>query len=362
MTITQGYRTVQEVATGTQRTTGPGLDELPAPRYTDLGNTTDVAMMVESMYRHSTDEGGQLASAFRSGGYHLSGLGFDGEVDVLRVLRNYAPRTLVLQDVREFTGRTAGPGFDYRESFVNVDSLLSRDVFKLTVLKDAHSTPDYPFHRDIAERVGVSAWVTYYHPRIVKAQAPFVRERHLVRTYHSIDKDVLLPFSPASGRKECILSGALSRAYPLRLRLAQACKLGELPEADYLQHPGYGRSGSHTPLFLREHLPRYKVSICTSSMYGYAVRKLVESTACGCRVITDLPIDDVLPSIDGNLFRVRSDISVQEMREVVSGLVRTYDEDRQRIYADRAKEVYDYRSLGVRLAADIEKLRREYNS
>ena len=44
---------------------------------------------------------------------------------------------------------------------------------------------------------------------------------------------------------------------------------------NYLSHPGYGRSKCFTPEFLKI-LSIYKVAICTVSIYGYAVRKIVE--------------------------------------------------------------------------------------
>jgi hypothetical protein len=96
-------------------------------------------------------------------------------------------------------------------------------------------------------------------------------------------------------------------------------------------------------------------------MYGYALRKIMEATACGCRVLTDLPVDEVLPEIDGNLFRIRPDTSAYHVGIYVRQLVKEYDADKQRDYADKAKQFYDYRAIGKRLSDDIESLRRSYN-
>jgi hypothetical protein len=135
--------------------------------------------------------------------------------------------------------------------------------------------------------------------------------------------------------------------------------------------------GTHTPEFLGT-LPAYKVSICTSSIYGYALRKIVESTACGCIVITDLPTDEVMPEIEeplleefalpaggtavrtGNIVRVAPTIPLTDFAELIKQLYRTWDDERQHHFAERAKKFYDYRAVGKRLADDIEKLRRNY--
>ena len=75
-------------------------------------------------------------------------------------------------------------------------------------------------------------------------------------------------------------------------------------------HPGYHANGSFTPALHSRNSTKFKVAICTSSTMGFALRKIIEATACGCRVITDLPAGEVMPEIDGNLTRVSSDISL----------------------------------------------------
>jgi hypothetical protein len=115
-----------------------------------------------------------------------------------------------------------------------------------------------------------------------------------------------------------------------------------------------------TPQFLQT-LSHFKVAICTSSMYGYALRKIMEATACGCRVLTDLPVDEALPEIDGNLFRIRPDTSAYHIQIYIRQLVKEYDPERQAHYAELAKKFYDFKAVGQRLADDIETLRRNYN-
>jgi hypothetical protein len=100
-----------------------------------------------------------------------------------------------------------------------------------------------------------------------------------------------------------MVSGAASNAYPLRQRVIRdALDLG----VDVLRHPGYGNQGPRTPEYMR-HLAGYKVHVATASMYGFALRKIIESVAMGCTVVTDLPAYDVLPEIDGALVQGPAD-------------------------------------------------------
>jgi hypothetical protein len=345
------------------------VDSLPAPAYIPdhRAPRSELALVVESMRRHMTDEGWQIMDGLAHAGYLLAGYNIpmhdlarcaeypSGLTDVAKILEVTNPTTVVVQDKREWD---VSPR-DFRElraKFTNVDALARRpDVFKLTILKDSHQRPDY--HATSATEVGCHAWVIYYHPRIVYHLAPYVRPQHLVRTYHSIDKN-LVPSIDKYTRAGCLLSGAISAAYPLRGRLVRRANM--LPALSYLKHPGYHRSGCATPQFL-DHLSHFKVSICTSSVFGYSLRKIIESTACGCVVITDLPTDEVLPLIDDNLIRIHPSIAADEVASMLHYLYKTYDQDRQHHYATLAKEWYDYRAVGTRLAADIVTMKDRYS-
>ena len=360
-------RTVADVVAATARQGSP----LPAPEYDNDPPGGSVArherdhvrprfaFMVESMRTHMTDEGYQLALALGAGGYRLFGHGFNGCGDVAKALR-YDPSVVVVQDKREWIGRTAGPGFDHRESFLHADELRRRpDVFRLTVLKDAHA--DATLHTEAANEIGSHGWVVYYHPDVVAAQAPFVRREHLVRTWHSVDPAAVPAFNPNHRSLTVgLLSGALSGAYPLRSRLALAVRNGQMRHLSYRRHPGYGRTVCYTTAYMQD-LSTYRVAVCTGSRFGYSVRKIMEATACGCVVVTDLPTDDVLPEIDGNLVRIDSDTAPGRVDALVGELAEGWDAERQRGWAERAVAWYDYRALGRRLAVDIEALRRGYN-
>jgi len=334
---------------------------LPAPSFdSELNYDGDnLALGVESMRRHMTDEGAQIMDGLGDAGYILCGKGYllEPSTDVEHLIREYVPSTLIIQDKREWD--TNRKGFkDDKARFKNVDQMKHYPgVFRLTILKDAHQRQTY--HADAAMEMGCHAWVTYYHPRIVSHLAPYVRPEHLIRTYHTVNINDVPKYRPASKRKNlALLSGASGAAYPLRTRLLASCTIGEMPNAGVLPHPGYHARGSNTPEFLRV-LSRFKVAICTSSVYGYALRKIIEATACGCRVITDLPTDDVLPFIDGNLTRVPPSISPREVDALASELCESYDDATQADHASFARW-YDHLLSGKRLASDIVILRRSY--
>jgi hypothetical protein len=77
-------------------------------------------------------------------------------------------------------------------------------------------------------------------------------------------------------------------------------------------------------------------------------------------VITDLPFDEVMPSIDANLIRVPAGISISDLSDVVSDAVSKYDSERQLKFSADCIEFYDYRSVTRRLAEDIEIMKRSY--
>jgi hypothetical protein len=349
-------------------------------------SSNGIMLAVESMKDHTTNEGNEIQLALQTGGYRLVGhkipaqhprnssvLYEQGMTNVWEILNIYSPGVVVVQDKREWLP----PPNNFRDAgakFIGIEALRAQhSVFKATILKDAHQQPWW--HKGSADEIGCHAWIIYYHPEIVTHLAPFVRAEHLIRTYHSIDPRCVPGYDPRpniqdnsrcnalfsqrmnNGRDGALLSGALSGAYPLRQRLAQS--ISQLPRVTHLIHPGYHRKGTCTPNYLSL-LSRFKVSICTASRYGYALRKIIEATACGCMVITDLPCDEVLPNIDGNLIRVHPDSTPAQVAEILSQCYASYNVDRQKHFAEEAVRTYDYRAVGLRLASDIEIMRSKY--
>jgi len=312
-----------------------------------------------------TDEGWLLTIGLQSAGYHLWGHGFDNNLtDVEQIVQLASPDVVAVQDKREWEGLTGDRDARRapersKDCFTRIDVLRSRnDLFKVTVLKDSHQQNHY--HRASAEEMGCHAWIVYYHPRIVRHLAPYVRPTHLIRTHHCVDGEAIPDYCKYE-RKSCLLSGAIGAVYPIRQALLK--KLATIPELEYWPHPGYHAHGPDTSRYLQL-LSQYRAAICTSSIYGYAIRKIYEATACGCVVITDLPRDDCLPVIDENLIRISpgTDNLCVTIRNLIKWIDCNYCPVRQHALAERCKEYYDWRAVGNRLAADVEELRKGYSS
>jgi hypothetical protein len=328
----------------------------------------DAVLAVEDMARHVTDEGWQLALGLKAAGWQVVGHRCDvDQADVaqwLRTLRSVTgknPRTVLLQDKREWdagagkgtiASRTMDP--DYR--FRNVRALAEcPDTFRLTVVKDAHQNP--PYHKASADEIQAHGWVVYYHPTIVCHLAPYLRPQHIVRTPHSIDPVYIPPFLSGERRRPAVISGAVSGAYPLRRRIIK--EASAFVGLTVLPHPGYRNDGCRTPQYLND-LGRFRVAICTCSMYGYALRKIVEASAVGCVVVTDLPEDDQLPHLEDNLVRVHPDWPTKKIASLVRDAVASWDGERQRQVAERVRERYNYSKVGLELATEVETLRGAY--
>lgn len=338
---------------------------LPAPDYSprrDVAEQARVMLGLECFARHMTDEGHQLQIGLQRAGYEMWGPHFDNDfADVPEIMLATDPAVVIMQDKREWDS-TNGCCLDPTAGFKRSEALQTdASVFKLTICKDAHSDAEY--HRLASAEIGCHAWISYYHPDIVHHFAPYTRPEHIIRTWHSIDAVNHVPnFKPADERRRCVISGATSNLYPLRQRItANATELNIVS----LRHPGYHARGSHSARFL-EQLNGFKVAICTASKFGYSLRKIIEATAVGCVVITDLPPDDLLPAIDdspqqdGNLVRISPSAGLLEIHEVIEHCVANYDEERQKWLAEQAMAFYDWRVRGPALAAEIEQMRKGY--
>jgi hypothetical protein len=352
---------IEDVVSALPRLTIAAVEPIPPPPYSYSDEyTSKIALAVESMKRHTSDEGWQLMQALNVGGFTLCGHGLMAGTNVANIIKEFNPHTVVVQDKREWDVRNPNKR-DYRDPdarFTYIEALASApDIFKAVIVKDVQQAQRY--YRYASEEVGCHAWITYYHPRIVQHLAPYMRPQHTIRTYHSIDPSVVVPYD-AEGRSGAILSGSLmGNYYPLRERLAR--EISSLHGVVHHQHPGYciHPNGAATPAFLKR-LASFRVAICTASKYGFALRKIIEATAAGCRVITDLPIDEVLPEIDENLIRIRPDISIADLNSVIDDALHSYSPEIQSWYADKCLCYYNYKRLGIQLASDIEEMRRTY--
>lgn len=335
----------------------PSTKLLPRPEYTGtLSN--GVGLAVASMQHHTSDEGWEIFKGLQENGYILYGHNLPNNLtDVESILPREPSGIYFIQDLREW--QLSGPKDfrDPRDRFTNYYRLgLEPSLFKVTILKDAHQRPEY--HRQFMEEIGCHGVVCYYHPRIVHHLAPYTRPEHLIRTYHTINPTYLPPWNRASQRQGALLSGALGNAYPLRQHLIR--NMRSLALTTHLPHPGYHRNGCQTPKYLQI-LNQHRIAVCTCSVYGYALRKIIEATVAGCIVVTNLPTDDVLPGIDENLVRIPNNITVHDYNRLISNLYGSYDEERQRHFTQIAISRYSYPVECKRLADTIEHMRSTYN-
>ena len=316
---------------------------------------------IGSFSQHMSSEGWQLQIGLQNAGYNLVGPKIDG----CRNVRHYLEQTpqthtVILQDKREWDINHAAC-LDKNEMYSEYTYLADRDdLFTLTVYKDAQNQT--PYHLQSAKEIGCNALIIYYHPMSVTAVAPWVQDYKLIRTYHTINVDELpgeIIFNPKHKQKGCIVSGAISGHYPLRLvalNSIKAARHSKVSQLLYVPHPGYHARGFATPKYLGG-LNHFRVALCCASRYQYALRKIIEATAVGCKVITDLAEYDRLPEIDDNLIRVPSHISAADLDAVVADAIQTWDGDTQRKFSDAAIAYYDHKNITQNLSANIEAAR-----
>jgi hypothetical protein len=296
--------------------------------------------------QHMTTEGDQFQTGLQVAGWIVAGRGFDDLVDVPTILGRYQPRRIVVHDPRDWDP-TSPIAFRKDVGFQRFRVLKDAAAFKAVVVKDAASSLAY--QAKMYHGIRADAAITYYHDRSVQRHAPWLRNVPLIRTYHSIDADDLATIPHQLDRRAVVVSGALSKAYPLRQRVVRDARvLG----VDVIPHPGYGNRGARTPAYCRQ-IAQYRVAIATASMYGFALRKIIEGVAVGCTVVTDLPAYDVLPEIDGALIRVPSTINPPELAGVITAAVFAWDPVRAAMWAARARAFYDYRAIGRRLSTAL---------
>lgn len=313
-----------------------------------------VLLGLKDYENHMTDEGHQLQSGLALAGFELWGRGFENdETDCRAILEQTNPDVVVMIDRREWDPKMRG-AFDKNAEYKNVEYLAAQaNVCRITVCKDAASILDY--QRNWARQFRADGFICYYHPECVMREATWVRPDQIIRTYHSIDSHRVGPLSADRGR--ALVSGARNPAvYPLR----ETCIRYRDPlQLAYMRHPGYHNCGSCTPHYL-DALRSWKVHVCCASRYGFALRKIIESVACGCTVITDLPALDVLPEIDSALIRVKSGIDVASLQKLILQAAREWSLERAVHWSEKAKAWYDWRLMGLQLYASIERFWQEW--
>ncbi len=296
-------------------------------------------VLANSDYRnHMTDEGNQLQEGLCLNGWKLAGFGYDGIIDAKRIIAEYRPDMIFVHDKRDWDRNNHGC-FNPRVHFDNIQQVgLDNSVVKVAILKDAATVKEYQ-EKFICDELRADIVAAYYHLPTVKVLCPRVAPKNIVRIYHTIDRFAIPLYIKKN--KGSIVSGALSDAYPLRQSIVnQSVAMG----IEVLKHPGYSNAGCRTLDYMKT-LAQYKVSVATASRYGFALRKIIESVACECVTVTNLPKEDCLPLIDPAIIRITdADVAKPEiLRDILRREEANYSVEKARYYSAMCKAFYDYR-------------------
>jgi hypothetical protein len=297
--------------------------------------------------RHMTDEGNQLQLGLAASGWKLCGWGYDGLTDVKKIIDTYQPEIVFVQDKRDWDIKSPGT-YNKQVHFTNIEYLKEcKNIYKVSVVKDAGTVVKYQ-ENFICNEIDADLVCIYYHENSVTSLSPFLKDRNLCRIYHTIDR-TKIPQNIIK-EKNFVISGAVSDVYKFRqLLVNNANKLG----IDILKHPGYNNTGTSTNNYLND-ISKYKFSFATCSNYGFALRKIIEGLACQCRVITNLPEYDILPFINDCIIRVDSNISVNDLQDLLNKEMNNYCGERLIECANKSLMFYDYREQGRMLHERIQ--------
>lgn len=305
--------------------------------------------------QHTTDEGDQFQRGLAAAGWQLAGPGYgDGCADVPTLLERFQPEAVIVHDKRDWSPDSPG-SFRKDLGYQRLWQLRTRpDIFRAGILKDAGSSTAY--HRSFFHEIDADAGIAYYAlPTVRRLNSWLGSRRQLLRVYHSVDASLCAELDLAGERRRAVVTGACSGAYPLRSKLFKLAAAGAAPGIEAIGHPGYHNRGSHTPAYLRL-LTGFKVHVATASRFGFALRKIIESVACGATPVTNLPCEDVLPEIDGALVRIAPDAGIAELLAAVERAAAAWNLAERMEWARKAWSFYDWRAAGLRLAGEIEAL------
>lgn len=311
--------------------------------------------------KHTSTEGNELQEGLRHAGWVLSGVGYDGLRNVEAILDRYKPERIFVQDVRDWLP-ASNISFRKDIGFDRMHAIGAAGVPAFTVIKDAWGWEKE--QSGLARGIRAKGIAAYYRTEMVRQVAPWIESYSVFRIHHSVDADLIRQaLSGRTERRDALVSGFLQPCYPIR---EAAFREASLLGLDVVKHPGYGNAGQDTPNYLRR-LLGYKVHLATSSRWGCAFRKIIESVACGLTPVTNLPAADILPEIDGALVRIPSALAAQfqenkrppqsallELKEIIRYAVARWNLDERMVYAQRALHYYDWKEAGARLSRKME--------
>lgn len=115
---------------------------------------------------------------------------------------------------------------------------------------------------------------------------------------HCADDSIFYMDKEIPKKIDILLIGAISNAYPLRMRLANIIiKMNKLGWKCLIhKHPGYDCSEAHTNKYLKNmaHIIRSsKICVTCSSKYKYRLTKFIEIPMCGTAIASDIPNEDI---------------------------------------------------------------------
>lgn len=307
-------------------------------------------------HAHTSTEGLELQLGLEHAGWTLVGAGYGPRGshpdarDVRKIIDEHRPDIVFVQDKRDWDPHFNGC-FNKKVGYSNLDYLKQHPtIFKACILKDAASVRQY--QQIFFDEADADAAVVYYSPSIVVRLNPWIamKKKRVVRIYHSVNRDVCdaIEFRPRERRLRCIVTGATSNVYPLRTAVMNLALRHPQLDIKVFGHPGYGNGGSHTNSYLEE-ISKYRVHIATASRFGFALRKIIESVAVGAVPVTNLPVEDLLPEIDGALIRVPFQANPSHLLHAVNRADEEWNEEDRRRWAIKARQYYDYRAAGLRL-------------
>jgi len=333
-----------------------------------MSDCPGVMFVLESFRRHMDNGRWLFQLGMESMGWLSAGAGVPepgiDSTDVAQVIDEHKPAAAIFWPRYEWDhNQWVGPEVQPEHEFRNIEALFDHpEILRIAVFHDAASArkQQKAWHDELQPDV----YLVWYHPRSIAPYAPHVPVERMLRTYHIVNDrciDWEIPLHEPKGI--CLISGACSGCYPLRIKAIEWAKHGKLgPGVDVLEHPGYGQTGSVSADYVQT-LSQYRVALCTASVYGFALRKIFEATLVGCRVITDLPEYDRLPMIDKNLVRIDdfedSRLTLTALNTSIHTAAAEWDSKIQDIFRARAAARYDYTAETARIAGAIEQICRE---
>lgn len=176
---------------------------------------------------------------------------------------------------------------------------------------------------EIAETT--TGWVLCHQQSDVQAAKDHCPGVHVTHIPHCAEQSYFGRHLPHDERvHDCILTGVLSESiYPLRHRLAQAIRAGEIP-GHIRKHPGYRLNPENWQDQVwgyASDLGKSRIALVTSSVYCLSLTKYIEAIMAGCLVIGDRPASMAADLMD-YVVPIDPDAHIDQIGEVINHWVK----------------------------------------